>query len=182
MIRPPRWSLALSLLVLVLVAPRGGAGAADAKMPRPWRTNLAWISPAGFDPRTLDGRVTILEFWTFGCINCVRTIPAMRALHERFGREVAVVGIHTPEFDHEKDAANVRRAIEREKLAFPVAQDNAFQAWRAFDNHYWPAIYVLDREGRVRHTHVGEVHVGTPSWQRMLQVVGELSRESPKGR
>jgi thiol-disulfide isomerase/thioredoxin len=174
MTRSRSLSLVLGILVFaVLITPHALASAAAPK-PRAWRSGLVWLEPAGFDPRTLEGRVVIVEFWTFDCINCRRTIPAMRALRARLGDDVSIVGVHTPELDHERDAANVRRAIEREKITFPVAQDNAFTAWRAFDNHYWPAIYVLDRDGRIRHAHIGELHQGTPRWDRLLQVVEGL--------
>ncbi len=161
----------------------GEARAAAAPIkPGAWRSGVEWLQPADFGPATLDGRVVVVEFWTFGCINCRRTIPAMRELRARLAADVAVVGIHTPELDHERDSGNVRRAIAREKITFPVAQDNAYTAWREFDNHYWPALYVLDREGRVRHTHVGELHVGTPRWDQLWKVIEALRAESPKRR
>lgn len=175
-----RWILLVALGISALTGTVQAA--AVPEKPRAWRAGVEWLQPAKFDPSTLDGRIVIVEFWTFGCINCRRTTPAMRELRARLAADVAIVGIHTPELDHERDADNVRRAISREKITYPVAQDNGYTAWRAFDNRYWPALYVLDPAGRIRHTHIGELHVGTPRWDRLLQVIEELRGESSKHR
>jgi thiol-disulfide isomerase/thioredoxin len=147
-----------------------------------WTSGLVWLQPARLDPTALTGRVTVVEFWTFACINCRRTIPAMRALASSVAPEVAIVGIHTPETDEERDAAAVRRAIAREHIGFAVAQDNDYRAWRAFGNQYWPALYLLDRQGRVRYSHIGELHLGTPQWKAVLGEIAALRAEPrPRG-
>lgn len=170
--------LAAAVAAVVVVHSAVGAGEARASKPGDWRSGLRWIQPKGFGARDLDGKIIVVEFWALGCINCQRTIPAMRALHEKFGADVVVVGIHTPELEYERDATAVRRAVAGGRIRFAVAQDNDYRAWRAFDNQYWPAAYVLDRNGRVRHTHVGELHEGSPRWNELLHVIDDLRRES----
>ena len=107
--------------------------------------------------RSLRGRVVLIDFWTYSCINCIRTFPALRAWDARYRRAgLTIIGMHAPEFPFERDAGNVERAIERNRLRYPVAQDNDFATWRAYGNQYWPAKYLIDARGRVRYTHFGE--------------------------
>jgi thiol-disulfide isomerase/thioredoxin len=99
----------------------------------------------------------LIDFWTYTCINCVRTLPYLRAWDDRYrDRGLTIVGVHTPEFAFEKDTANVRDAIARSRLRYPVAQDNDFRTWNAWGNRYWPAKYLIDATGQVRYTHFGE--------------------------
>jgi hypothetical protein len=101
----------------------------------------------------------------------------MRKLAATFADSgVTILGIHSPEFDRERVRANVAQAIDRLGLKFPVAQDNEFAAWRAFGNQYWPALYVLDRSGRVRASHIGELHLGTPEWESFVATIRDLNR------
>jgi cytochrome c biogenesis protein CcdA/thiol-disulfide isomerase/thioredoxin len=107
--------------------------------------------------RSLRGRVVLLDFWTYSCINCIRTLPALKAWDGRYRREgLTIIGLHAPEFPFERDAGNVERAIARNGLRYPVAQDNDFATWRAYGNQYWPAKYLIDARGRVRFVHFGE--------------------------
>ena len=127
-----------------------------------------------------NGRVTIVEFWTFGCINCRRTVPAMKRLHTDLEpKGVLVVGVHTPEFPHEAVPGAVRAAVKKHGIEFPVALDNEYAIWKAFKNRYWPTLYLLDRTGRIRATHVGELHVGTAEWEAFLGQVETLLAERP---
>ncbi|HEX5909626.1 MAG TPA: thioredoxin family protein, partial [Thermoleophilaceae bacterium] len=107
--------------------------------------------------RELRGRVVLIDFWTYTCINCIRTLPQLRTLDARYRRDgLSVVGVHTPEFPFERKTSNVRAAIARNKLRYPVVQDNAYGIWNAYGNQYWPAKYLIDARGRVRYTHFGE--------------------------
>jgi cytochrome c biogenesis protein CcdA/thiol-disulfide isomerase/thioredoxin len=119
-----------------------------------------WFNTPGGRPLTLAslrGRVVLLDFWTYSCINCIRTLPALRAWDGRYRRDgLTIVGLHAPEFPFERDAGNVERAIARNDLRYPVAQDNDFATWRAYGNQYWPAKYLIDARGRVRYVHFGE--------------------------
>ena len=103
------------------------------------------------------GKVTLIDFWTYTCINCLRTVPYLRAWHERYAAKgLTLVGVHAPEFSFEKKTANVEAAIERLRLEYPVAQDNDMATWGAWGNQYWPAKYLIDAKGNVRYAHFGE--------------------------
>src|SRR3954449_10977389 len=104
----------------------------------------------------LRNRVVLLEFWTFACVNCQRTLPFLRRMHGRYQPEFTVVGVHTPEFAFEGSVQNVERAVREQGLEYPVGLDNKFLAWNAFGNRYWPTMFLIDRAGRIRYTHVGE--------------------------
>lgn len=105
----------------------------------------------------LGGRVVLLEFWTFGCVNCQRTLPYIDDWHERYsGERFQVVGIHYPEFAYERDFDNVVEATERFGIAYPVAMDNNGRTWRAYNQRYWPTSYLIDANGRIRYKHIGE--------------------------
>ena len=122
--------------------------------------NQRWWGTPGGRPLTLAGlrgRVVLVDFWTYTCINCIRTLPALRAWHERYARAgLTIVGVHSPEFGFEKDAGNVSAAIRRNRLRYAVAQDNDLATWNAWGNQYWPAKYLVDADGQVRYTHFGE--------------------------
>jgi thiol-disulfide isomerase/thioredoxin len=117
-----------------------------------------WLNSEPLTAAGLRGRVVLVEFWTYSCINWLRSLPYVRAWAERYAdRGLVTIGVHSPEFGFEHDIDNVRRAAVDMRLDYPIAIDNDFGVWRAFENHYWPAIYVADPEGRIRHHHFGEV-------------------------
>lgn len=106
---------------------------------------------------SLRGKVVLIDFWTYTCINCIRTLPHVTSWHETYKNDgFTVIGVHTPEFEFEKKTENVLQAIEDYQITYPVAQDNDYRTWRAYDNHYWPAHYLIDAEGRIRYIHFGE--------------------------
>jgi cytochrome c biogenesis protein CcdA/thiol-disulfide isomerase/thioredoxin len=116
-----------------------------------------WLNSPPLSREKLRGKVVLVDFWTYSCINCIRTIPHVRAWHERYAKDgLAVIGVHTPEFAFERDPANVSRAIADFSIRYPVAMDNDWTIWRAFKNRYWPAHYLFDANGRLRHYHFGE--------------------------
>ena len=116
-----------------------------------------WFNSPPLSLKALRGRVVLIDFWTYTCINCLRTLPYIKAWDERYrSRGLTIVGVHTPEFAFEKVAGNVERAIGAEGLRYPVVQDNEFATWNAFANRGWPAKYLIDARGRVRYTHLGE--------------------------
>jgi thiol-disulfide isomerase/thioredoxin len=117
----------------------------------------AWLNSNPLTPTGLRGRVVLVQFWTYTCINWLRTHPYVRAWAHRYrDHGLTVVGVHTPEFEFEHDLDNVRRAIKVRGIDWPVATDNDFRVWRAFANHYWPALYFVDADGRIRHHRFGE--------------------------
>ncbi len=110
----------------------------------------------------LRGRVVLIDFWTYTCINCLRTLPHVEALYRKYRRDgLTVVGVHTPEFPFEKEAGNVASAISQNDLTYPVVQDNDYGTWNAYANQYWPAKYLIDARGRIRYVHFGEGDYGT---------------------
>ncbi|MDX6689753.1 MAG: hypothetical protein QOG15_1210 [Solirubrobacteraceae bacterium] len=116
-----------------------------------------WFNSKPLSIRSLRGRVTLIDFWTYTCINCLRTLPYLKAWDARYAsRGLTIVGVHTPEFPFEHKTSNVRSAVAREGLKYPVVQDNAYGTWNAWGNQYWPAHYLIDAKGQVRYTHFGE--------------------------
>jgi thiol-disulfide isomerase/thioredoxin len=118
-----------------------------------------WFNTGGHELSLsqLRGRVVLVDFWTYTCINCIRTLPALRAWDDRYrDRGLTIIGVHTPEFPFERNAGNVADAIAQNRLRYPVVQDNKYGTWSAWGNQYWPAKYLIDSKGRVRYTHFGE--------------------------
>jgi thiol-disulfide isomerase/thioredoxin len=116
-----------------------------------------WLNSEPLTADALRGRVVAVQFWTYSCVNWLRTLPYVAAWAERYAdRGLVVVGAHAPEFSFEHDLGNVRRAAAELGVAYPVVIDNEFAIWRAFGNHYWPALYLVDGEGHVRYEHFGE--------------------------
>ncbi|HYN51430.1 MAG TPA: cytochrome c biogenesis protein DipZ [Thermoleophilaceae bacterium] len=122
--------------------------------------NGRWFNTPAEAPlnlKGLRGRVVLIDFWTYTCINCLRTMPYLRAWDESYrDRGLTIVGVHTPEFAFERDSGNVQEAIAQNRLRYPVVQDNDFATWNAWGNQYWPAKYLIDSRGRVRYAHFGE--------------------------
>jgi thiol-disulfide isomerase/thioredoxin len=116
-----------------------------------------WINSAPLTPESLRGKVVLIDFWTFTCINWRRELPYVRAWAEKYkGQGLVVIGVHTPEFEFEKEEANIRRAAKDIAVPYPIAIDSDRKIWRAFANQYWPALYFIDAKGVVRHHHFGE--------------------------
>src|SRR6266850_6156085 len=116
-----------------------------------------WLNSQPLAAAGLRGKVVLVDVWTYTCINWRRTLPYVRAWAGKYqGQGLVVIGVHTPEFGFEKNVDNVRRAIQDMKIEYPVAVDSDYAIWRALDNHYWPALYVVDAQGRIRHHQFGE--------------------------
>lgn len=117
----------------------------------------AWINSPPLTMAGLRGKVVLVDFWTFGCVNCVRSVPHIERLHRLYaGQGLVVVGVHTPEFGFERPLPAVQEAVRRQGLTYPVAQDNTYRTWSAYRNRYWPAQYLIDRDGRVVFRYFGE--------------------------
>jgi cytochrome c biogenesis protein CcdA/thiol-disulfide isomerase/thioredoxin len=118
---------------------------------------VLWLNSPPLTREQLKGKVVLVDFWTYSCINCIRSVPYVRAWAEQYRKDgLVVIGVHSPEFAFEKDSANVRKAVRDFGIRYPVAMDNNLAIWRDFDNRYWPAHYLADGEGRIRYHHFGE--------------------------
>ncbi len=116
-----------------------------------------WINSGPLTAADLKGKVVLVDFWTYSCVNCLRELPVVVMWDEKYRADgLVVIGVHTPEFAFEKDPANVRAAVDRLGIKFPVAMDNDYATWNSFGNSYWPAAYLFDAQGRLRLTHFGE--------------------------
>jgi thiol-disulfide isomerase/thioredoxin len=127
--------------------------------PAPEFSGLAnWINSREIKSmQELRGKVVLVDFWTYSCFNCVNTFPYVQGWHEKFkDKGLVVLGIHAPEFAFERDTDNVKNAVKKYGLTYPIALDNGFKLWRAYKNRYWPAFYLIDKQGMVRYTHFGE--------------------------
>jgi len=133
-----------------------------------------WLNSSPLSAADLDGKVVLVDFWTYTCINWLRTLPYVRAWAERYADQgLVVVGVHTPEFPFEREVENVRQAVKDMTVAYPVAIDSDYAIWQAFANRFWPAIYIADAEGRIRHHQFGE-----GGYAECEMVIQRLLRES----
>jgi hypothetical protein len=151
-----------------------GQAAAEPAMPS-LAGATGWLNSPPLTPETLRGKVVLVQFCTYTCINWLRTLPYVRAWARTYaGRGLVVLGVHTPEFEFEKNPANVRRALAAMGIGYPIALDADYGVWRAFGNHYWPALYLVDARGHLRHQHFGEgEYEQTEKWiQRLLAEAG----------
>ena len=141
-----------------------------------------WLNSPPLTPaRGLRGKVVLAGFWTYTCINWLRQLPYLRAWAGKYsGQGLVVIGVHTPEFPFEHNADSVRRAVQEMAIDYPVATDNNYAVWRAFDNNYWPALYFADAQGRIRHHHFGEGEYGQSEMviQQLLAEAGSAGAGS----
>src|SRR5438045_4268276 len=133
-----------------------------------------WLNSPPLKPSDLDGKVVLVDFWTYTCINWLRTLGYVRAWVEKYENPgLVVAGVHTPEFQFERDVDNVRWAVHEHGIEYPVALDSKYGVWQAFANHYWPAVYIADADGRIRHHHFGE-----GGYEECERVIQQLLREA----
>jgi thiol-disulfide isomerase/thioredoxin len=116
-----------------------------------------WINSAPLTLQQLRGKVVLVDFWTYDCINCQHVLPYLKDWHARYRDQgLVVVGVHTPEYGFERNLDNVKTAVRRNGITYPVAQDNRYATWSAYGNQYWPAFYLVDKRGQVVYSHFGE--------------------------
>jgi len=126
--------------------------------PAPELTNDTWLNvDAPLRLADLRGKVVIVEMWTFGCINCQNVMPSLKEWHSKYADQgLVIIGNHFPEFSYEQDLENLKNAIAENDIQYAVAQDNNGDTWQAYKNHYWPALYLIDKQGHIRYVHIGE--------------------------
>ena len=135
-----------------------------------------WINSEPLTLKSLRGRVVLIEFWTFGCYNCRNTLPFVKRWHESYSdKGLTIVGVHSPEFAGERNIDNVRREVGSLGIKYPVVTDNDYETWKAYNVEAWPTLFVLDKTGRVRWTHVGE-----GSYDVAEQIIQKLLTEAGK--
>ncbi len=133
-----------------------------------------WINSEPLELAELRGKVVLIDFWTYSCINCIRTLPHLTGWHEKYaGKGLVIIGVHTPEFEFEKDYNNVVDAAKQFGIEYPIVQDNDFKTWRAYGNNYWPRKYLIDKDGSIRYDHIGE-----GAYQETEQAIIELLKET----
>lgn len=135
---------------------------------------VGWLNSAALNRKSLRGKVVLVDFWTYTCINSLRPLPYVKSWATKYADAgLVVIGAHTPEFSFEKQRENVENAVRNLKIAYPVAIDSNYEIWRAFNNQYWPAQYLVDGKGRIRYHHFGEGEYG-----ELERIVQELLREN----
>ena len=141
--------------------------------------NQDWINSTPLSIKDLEGKVVLIDFWTFGCWNCYRSFPWMNAMESRLDREnFQVIGVHTPEFDNERVRKNIEVKVQEFGLHHPIMIDNDSSYWRAMNNLYWPAYYILDKQGKVRAVYFGETHEGDRRAKQIEKTIQKLLVES----
>ncbi|MBD2494624.1 thioredoxin family protein [Nostoc sp. FACHB-280] len=129
----------------------------DAKLLPEFQGISQWLNSSPLTTADLKGSVVLVQFWTFACINCQRTLPYVTRWHQEYAdKGLKIVGVHTPEFAYEKVVNNVKQALKKHKINYAVPIDNEFQTWNAYKNEYWPHLFLADRQGVIRYDHIGE--------------------------
>jgi len=168
-------------LSLLIPARALALDAADSAPAAPAFTHTGPTEWLNGPPRTLEslrGKVVLIDFWTFACFNCYRSFPWLNALERRHAAQgLQVIGVHTPEFEHERVRGNIAAKVAEYGLRHPVMIDNDFSYWNAIGNRYWPAFYLIDRQGRVRARFAGETHAGDAQARRIEAELRQLLRE-----
>src|SRR5215208_5260964 len=158
----------LALILFGCSSPQDGVPQMDSTMLKivslpdlglaPELTNNTWLNvDSPLRLADLHGKVVIVEMWTFGCINCQNVMPSLKEWHSKYADQgLVIIGNHFPEFSYEKDLQNLKNAIAENGIEYAVAQDNNGDTWRAYRNHYWPTLYLIDKQGHIRYVHIGE--------------------------
>jgi len=135
---------------------------------------VQWLNSPELTAESLRGKVVLVDFWTYDCINCQHTLPYVKEWEKKYGKDgLVVIGVHTPEYGYERIIDNVKDQVKKLGITYPVAIDNNYAIWRNFDNQYWPAHYLVDAKGQVRYTHFGE-----GSYQAQEQMIQQLLKEA----
>lgn len=152
----PQWMAAIGAMLAGFLLTWAGVNA-GVGMKAPDITSSTWLNSEPLRLANLKGNVVLVEFWTFGCYNCRNVEPYVKQWHETYADQgFVIIGVHSPEFSHEREIDRVRRYIKDHDIRFAVPIDNDFSTWNAYDNRYWPAMYLIDKRGVIRHVRIGE--------------------------
>lgn len=164
-------------LISKLAKPVHVSNTVGARQAPPLLGATQWLNSPSLTNEMLRGKVVLVDFWTYSCINCLRTLPYLKAWNEKYREQgLVIIGVHAPEFAFEKDQRNVEQAIHDLGITYPVAMDNDYAIWNAYKNEYWPAHYLIDAHGRIRHQHFGE-----GAYQETEQMIQTLLKEAHSG-
>ena len=164
-------------LVARLAVPSASTEPTNQQLAPPLAGATRWLNSPPLNIEMLRGKVVLIDFWTYSCINCLRSLPYVKAWDQKYRAQgLVVIGVHAPEFAFEKDQRNVEQAIHELGISYPVAMDNEYNIWNAFRNQYWPAHYLIDAQGRIRHQHFGE-----GAYQETERMIQSLLREAHPG-
>jgi thiol-disulfide isomerase/thioredoxin len=157
MMRQPILYLIVALALAISTLWLGHSQGSTAGQRAPEITNDTWLNSHPLRLTELKGKVVLVEFWTFGCYNCQNVEPYLKSWHDKFkDHGLVVIGVHSPEFGHERVLKNVRNYIHEHDIRYAVAIDNDYETWNRYQNHYWPAMYLIDKQGVIRYTRFGE--------------------------
>jgi thiol-disulfide isomerase/thioredoxin len=165
----------IPVLAAVAALALGATAHAAPKAPEFTHSSQAeWLNSKPLRLGQLRGKVVLIEFWAFECVNCRRTQPWLHAIQQRYAdKELVIVSVHTPELPEERSIANVRTAVAEQRITNPVMVDGDYSYWNAMENQYWPAFYVIDKRGRIAARAIGEMHVGQARAAELEQAIEE---------
>ncbi len=176
MIRRLTLTFLVAMPVALIAGTKGGLSTSGEEWigkPAPEIASGEWINSDPLKISELRGKVVLLEFWTYGCYNCRNTLPYVRGWHKEFPREqFQIIGVHTPEFERERALSNVQRNVKELEIEYAVVMDNTYGTWEAYNQKYWPVMYVIDKKGIIRHVQIGE-----GAYEKTKRLIQELIAE-----
>ena len=180
-LKVPRRSSALTIFAALIILISGVCSSASVvandRIAAPLSGATQWLNSKPLNSEMLRGKVVLVDFWTYSCSNCLNALPHVKDWDAQYRSQgLVVIGVHTPEFDAEKNQQNVEQAIKRLDVRYPVAMDNQYAIWKAYGNQYWPAQYLIDAQGRLRYQHYGE-----GAYQEINSNIQILLKEAQQG-
>lgn len=178
-LRQPFTLISTFIFAMLLTTPSHAESAKYQKAPEfTQKPSEAWINSKPLTLKELTGNVVLLDIWTYGCWNCYRSFPWLHEVEKKYSSEkLKVIGIHTPEFEHEHNRENVVSNVEKFNLQHPVMMDNDFAYWKALNNRYWPTYYLIDKKGNLRYRFIGETHAGDKNAKAIDEAIQLLLKE-----
>jgi thiol-disulfide isomerase/thioredoxin len=165
----------MSVFVVALLGIALAAAGGEVGKSAPEISGQSWLNSKPLNLAELKGKVALVEFWTFGCYNCRNVEPYVKVWHEKYAdKGLTVIAVHSPEFSHERSVENVQNYIREHAIKYPVVIDNEFKTWNRYKNHYWPAMYLIDKRGIIRYLRVGEGGYRQTE-QQIIDLLGESS-------
>jgi thiol-disulfide isomerase/thioredoxin len=179
MMNPTKKKIVVVAQCLVIASLAVSGVQAGVGMRAPEISGQTWLNSEPLMLAGLKGKVVLLEFWTYGCVNCRNVEPYIKAWHQKYANQgLVVIGVHAPEFSYERAIANVERYVRERAIQYPVAIDNDFDTWKRYQNRYWPAMYLIDKQGIIRYVSVGEGRYNQTEQQIRTLLDEPMAREN----